>query len=131
MRKIPDLRKHVRYLCAAIAEIRITTGDGAGASYVALVTDICVKGMRLSMDGPIEVGTQVVVPMPGQIDFVGTVRHVRPDGREYTVGIEFTVGEWNQCSDWPQHRSLPGQEHGVCTECSHDSCHTDLALICQ
>ena len=112
-----ELRKHDRYLCSAVAEIRIRTGIATGASYVALVTDVCVNGMRASMDGPIEVDSQVLVTAPGQLEFVGTVRHLRQDGREYTIGIEFTSGKWNTDSNWPQHRSLAEREQRVCAEC--------------
>jgi hypothetical protein len=110
MNLMHERRRHVRHLCSAVAEILIKTGPDAGASYVALINDICVKGLRLSMDGKIDTGAQVVITVPGQVEFVGLVRHVRQDGREYSIGVEFTVGEWNQQSDWPRHRWLPGQE---------------------
>src|SRR5687768_9599176 len=73
-------RTHVRYLCSTVAEMRVTTGAVAGASYVALITDVCVNGMRVSMDGPIAVDSQVVVTALGQLELVGTVRHVRQNG---------------------------------------------------
>ena len=107
MNATQDLRKHVRYLCSDVVEVQIKTGAAVGASYVALVIDICVKGMRVNMDGLIKVDSEVVVLVQGQLEFVGTVRHVRQDGREYTMGIEFTVGEWNEQSEWPHHRSMP------------------------
>ena len=118
MNSMQERRKHVRHLCSAVAEISIKTGSEAGASRVALVNDICVKGMRLSMDGMIGVDSQIVITVPGQVEFAGTVQHVRQVGREYTIGVEFTVGEWNQQSDWPQHRWLPGQEQRVCDQCA-------------
>ena len=106
-----DRRQHPRYLCSAVAEISLKTGTRAGASYVALVTDVCVNGIRMSMDGRIALDSEVVIRIPGEVELVGTVRHVRQEGREYTVGIGFTVGEWNEQSDWPQHRSLSPDEH--------------------
>ena len=108
MISMQDPRRHPRYLCSDVAEISVKTGESAGASYVALVSDICVKGMRVSMDGLIAVDSEVVVIVPGNIEFVGSVRYVRRDGREYTIGIGFTVGEWNEKADWPQNRSMPG-----------------------
>ena len=111
------LRRHVRYLCSAVAEISITTGASAGASHVALVTDICVNGMRVSMDGLVAVDSEVVIKVPGNIELVGTVRYLRQDGGEYTMGIGFTVGKWNEQSEWPQHRSLPEQNQRTCEGC--------------
>lgn len=112
MNSAHDFRRHPRYLCAAVTVISIKTGATVGASHVALITDICVNGMRVSvsMDGLIAVDSEVVIQVPGNIELVGTVRYVRPDGCEYTMGIGFTVGEWNEQSDWPQHRSLAKQD---------------------
>ena len=118
MNSTADSRRHPRYPCSDVAEISVKTGESAGASYVALVTDICVKGMRISMDGLISVDSEVVVIVPGNSEFVGAVRHVREDGREYSMGIEFIVGEWNELSDWPQHRSTP-ELHECQPGCRH------------
>ena len=77
--------------------------------------------MRVSMDGRIAVDSEVVIKGPGNIEFVGTVHYVRPEGREYVMGIGFTIGEWNERSDWPHHRPLSVQEYQcICEDCVGD-----------
>jgi hypothetical protein len=117
MNSFHERRRHVRYLCSAVAEILIKTGPSAGASYAALINDICVKGVRLSMDGSIAVGAEIVVTVPGEAEFTGAVRHVSQDDREFNIGVEFTIGEWNEQSEWPSDRWLTGQQAPVCEPC--------------
>jgi len=118
MKLFHERRRHVRYLCSAVAEILIKTGPNAGASYAALINDICVKGVRLSMDGSIAVGAGIVITVPGEAEFTGAVRHVSQHGREFSIGVEFTIGEWNEHSEWPGDRWLIGQEPHMCEPCS-------------
>lgn len=112
-----ERREHVRYLCYGVATIRIKTGSHIGASHVALVCDIGVKGMRLSMDRPIAIGTHVAISVSGQVEFIGTVRHLRVESHECIMGILLTAGKWNEQSDWPQYTRLPGEEQLVYKEC--------------
>ncbi len=113
MKPTQERRRYFRHPCYGIADIRLKTGSYLGSCHVALVCDIGVKGMCLSMDRPMAVGAQVLITVRDKYEFIGIVCHVRQVDRESILNIRFSTGEWNEQSAWPQRRGQVAMEEGV------------------
>jgi hypothetical protein len=98
-----DRRRESRALTAALIEIVDQHQDMS----TCVLEDISSSGVCIHSDIALQVGVQVKVNAASVVHD-GVVRHCKPCGEGFTIGIEFIGGQWPTPIQFPIHwiRSL-------------------------
>lgn len=93
-----EQRRHERQPLAGKVKLHWKTAEGLSYSATGKVLDVSKGGVRLKVDRRLEPDTLVHLES-GDLRATGMVRvrHVKPAGLQWEVGLEFTGGlEWRQ-----------------------------------
>jgi hypothetical protein len=81
-----DRRKEPRYAADGWAKV-VVPFLAEPVTYAARVLDVSRGGMRLMLRAPLEPGTLLQIEMKSVVA-TGEVRHCRPEGEQYAVGVQ-------------------------------------------
>ena len=103
MKPREERRQSARHMCSEFVQVSFWDERGREISEIGVLEDVSLRGVSISLNIPIPVGTSTRIharDFDGQVE----VRYCEPGDYGYLVGVEFADGyRWDEGKWAPEH----------------------------